>query len=304
MNSRTLINLLLLLMLLAFISFYVNTKNKTIDVQRLTSLSLEEINNIRIPRNDNTDIILQKNTSPDGETAWYMVKPYAIKAHQFRVNTLLALSQTPVDESYDIQTLNLEHYALDKPRARIIFNSTEISFGKSNPLNNKRYLKSDDKLVLVNDESYPLVSAQAATFVDLSLFSGKKITALTLPDLEIKQTETAHWKSTSGTLTDNALSADQVQMLLENWRGAQAFAVHKYMPRKKLGMIEITFSDSIINFELSDDDPWLILARPELGIEYHLDSPLKKKLLDPFDSISEPAEAMPTQTETPGVGDA
>jgi len=304
MNSRTLTNIILLLVLLAFIGFYINTKNKPVEIQRITDLSIDKINSIRIPRDNNADIILQKNNSPTGTTEWHMIKPYAIKAHQFRVNTLLGLSQTPIDESYDSSALNLQHYALDKPRARIIFNSTEISFGKSNPLNNKRYLKSGNKLVLVNDQTYPLVSAQAATFVDLRLLPEQTITALSLPDLQIKKTETAHWKSTSKKIPDNVLNADQIQTLLENWRSAQAFAVHKYMPRKKLGMIKISFENSNIIFELSDDDPWLILARPDLGIEYHMDSSLKKKLFGPFNTISEPTGTTLPQNQLPGTDNA
>ena len=302
MNSRTLTNIILLLVLLSFIGFYVNNKNKTAEVQRLTSLSLNEITDIHIPRDDNSSIVLQKETLPNGEALWNMIKPLSIKAHQFRVNTLLSLSQSPIDESFDIGKLNLQHYALDKPRARIIFNNTEITFGKTNPLNNKRYLNSENKLVLINDETYPLVSSQAATFIDLMLLPNRNITTLTLADLKIEKTENTHWKSSSTKLSDNALTADQIQTLLESWRGAQAFAVHKYMSRKKLGTITITMGDTIINFELSDDDPWLILARPDLGIEYHLDSSQKKKLFGPFDSTAEPIS--PFQVEPSGAGDA
>jgi len=302
MNSRTFINILLLLVLLSFIGLYVNSKNTTTEVKRLTSLSLNEITSIRIPHGDKADIVLQKQTLANGEARWNMLEPYSIKAHSFRVNTLLSLSQLPIDESFDSTTLNLQHYALDKPRARIIFNSTEIAFGKTNPLNNKRYLKSENRLVLINDETYPLVSAQAASLVDLMLLHDKNISTLTLADLKIEKTPNAHWKSSSKEIPDNALTADQIQSLLENWRGAQAFAVHKYMPRKKLGTIKITIGDAVINFELSDDDPWLILARRDLGIEYHLDSSQKQKLFGPFNSTPEPSA--PSQAESSGASDA
>jgi len=301
MNSRTLINIILLLILLAFIGFYINNKNIKINTQRLTTLSLDEINTIQIPRDGKTDIVLQKVSSLNGEATWFMVKPYSIKAHQFRVNTLLSLSQSPIDESFDSSTLNLQHYALDIPRARIIFNGTEITFGKTNPLNSKRYLKTDNKLVLIADDSYPLISSQPATFVDLMLLPEKNISTLAIADLVIEKTEDAHWKSSSKTLSANALTPDQIQTLLQNWRGAQAFAVHKHMPRKKLGMIKITFEDSTINFELSDDDPWLILARPDLGIEYHLDSSQKENLLGPFNATDKPAPATPSKSESLGV---
>jgi len=304
MNSRTLTNIILLLVLLCFIGFYLNNKNKTPDIQRLTSLSLDEINNIQIPRDGKTDIVLQKETGENGEAVWHMVKPYSIKAHQFRVNTLLSLSQLSINESFDSSTLNLQHYALDKPRARIIFNDTEISFGKPNPLNNKRYLISDNKLVLIADETYPLISSQPATFVDLMLLPEKNILSLELTDLKIEKAEGIHWKSSTKNLPANALTPDQIQTVLKNWRSAQAFAVHKQMPRKELGMVKITLADSVIDFELSDDDPWLILARPDLGIEYHLDSSQKANLFGPFNSNDKPAEISPSQSGLSGAGDA
>ena len=287
MNSRTLANLLLLIILIVFAGYYLTTKNKTADIKRLTSLTLDEINTIRIPRENNLDIVLQKTSSEDNEITWQMLKPYAIKAHQFRINTLLSLTQTPIEDSYDSRTLTLSDYALDKPRARIVFNSTEIHFGKTNPLNNKRYLLSNDQLSLVNDQLYPLVSAQAATFVDLSLLHNNDIHSISLPDVKIHRLDNIHWESTSSKPTDKQLSADQIQSLLETWRNAQAFAVHRYLPRKKIGLIKITFKNSSIDFELSDNDPWLIIARPDLGIEYHLDKSLSHALLTPLLDVPE-----------------
>ena len=304
MNSRTLTNIILLLVLLAFIGFYLNTKNQTPEIQRLTSFSLDEINNIQIPRDNKTDIILQKKIRQDGDATWYMVKPYSIKAHQFRVKTLLGLSQLPIDESFDSSTLNLQHYALDKPRAQIVFNNSKISFGKTNPLNSKRYLKTGNKLVLIFDETYPLISSQPATFVDLMLLPEKNIRALALPDLKIEKTKDIHWKSISEKPSTNALTPDQIQTVLQNWRSAQAFAVHKYMPRKKLGMITITLEDSVIVFELSDDDPWLVLARPDLGIEYHLHRSQKENLFGPFNSTDIPTETSASGSEFSGANDA
>lgn len=169
MNTRSLINLVLLVILLAFAGFFITSKNQPVKVSNLTPLRLDEINLIQIPRDQAEDILLKKTSNSDNKTIWQMLTPYKIKAHQFRINTLLGLTQTPIDKFYNIKDLELAQYALDKPRASIIFNTTKISFGKSNPLNNKRYLMTEQKMVLVNDQLYPLVSSQPATFIDLSL---------------------------------------------------------------------------------------------------------------------------------------
>ncbi|RDH82957.1 MAG: hypothetical protein DIZ80_11885 [endosymbiont of Galathealinum brachiosum] len=269
MNNRTLVNIGLFVFLIISIFIFSN-RNDNININLLTSMNTDKINTIQIHKNSTHDIKFNK----DNNNIWRMTSPYNLKAHQFRINTLLGLIQTPVDTRYDIEALDLSDYALEPPRARITFDQTDVLFGKTNPVNNKRYLLADNKMVLLNDQVYPLVSAQAASFIDLSLIPD---------DFTIKRIETPStliqlvndtWESSKA----NKLNADQIQSLLQHWKSAQAFAVHKYMPRKQLGKIEIRDRSETITFEITDDDPWLILAIPEINIEYHLDNSLKNIL--------------------------
>jgi hypothetical protein len=172
-----------------------------------------------------------------------------------------------------VDELDLADYGLEPPRARIQFNQQQIAFGKTSPLNNKRYLLHNNKISLHADETYPLVSAQPASLVDLHLLNRTGIVSLSGPQLQLYQTDAGRWQSNKN------LAADQIQTVLQHWENAQAFAVHTYMPRKQLGKITIKFAQQAIEFEITDVDPWLILARPELGIEYHLDAALKNRLL-------------------------
>lgn len=271
-NSRSLLNLFLLLLLLAvYLTF--SSEDEAPAVQRLTQLQLDEINLIRIPRDNNHDIVIEKISDASGKQSWQMQQPYSIKAHQFRVNTLLKLSQLPVEQSWSVDELNLADYGLEPPRARIQFNQQQIAFGKTSPLNNKRYLLHKNQISLHADETYPLVSAQPASLVDLHLLQQAEPLAVTTPELQIFKNDAGHWQS------EQALTADQIQTVLQHWENAQAFAVHAYMPRKQLGKITIQLAQQSIEYEITDDDPWLILARPDLGIEYHLDASLKNPLL-------------------------
>lgn len=271
-NSRSLVNLFLLLLLLAAYLIF-SAEDKTPPAERLTQLQLDEINLIRIPRDNNNDIVIEKISDTSGTQSWQMQQPYSIKAHQFRVNTLLKLSQLPVEQSWPVDELNLADYGLEPPRARIQFNQQQIAFGKTSPLNNQRYLLHNNKISLHADDTYPLVSAQPASLVDLYLLQQAEPLAITAPGLQLYKNDAGRWQS------EQALSADQIQTVLQHWGNAQAFAVHTYMPRKQLGKITIQFAQQAIEFEITDDDPWLILARPELGIEYHLDAALKNRLL-------------------------
>lgn len=271
-NSRSFINLFLLLLLLAAYVIF-SAEDAPPAPERLTQLQIDEIRLIRIPRDNNNDIVIEKISDASGKEIWQMQQPYSIKAHQFRVNTLLKLSQLPVEQSWSVDNLNLADYGLEPPRAHIQFNQQQITFGKTSPLNNKRYLLHNNKISLHADETYPLVSAQPASLVDLKLLHQAEIVSLNAPQLKLYKNDAGHWQS------HQQLTADQIQSILQQWKNAQAFAVHTYMPRKQLGKITIQFAQQVIEFEITDDEPWLILARPELGIEYHLDAALKNRLL-------------------------
>lgn len=271
-NSRSLVNLFLLLLLLAVYLIF-SAEDEALPVERLTQLRLDEINLIHIPRDNNNDIVIEKTSDATGNESWQMQQPYSIKAHQFRINTLLKLSQLPVKQSWSADDLNLADYGLQPPRARIRFNQQQIAFGKTSPLNNKRYLQHNNTISLHADETYPLVSAQPASLVDLYLLQQTEPLEITSPQLRVYQNDAGQWQS------NKKLTADQIQTVLQHWKNTQAFAVHTYMPRKQLGKITVQLAQQTIEFEISDDDPWLILARPELGIEYHLDASLKNALL-------------------------
>ncbi len=273
MKSRTVVNLGLFIFLTVTISLFIYKKNTPEKANYLTSLDPQHITSIHIPRPKGMDIKFKKNKTGN----WYMMTPFLIKAHAFRIKTLLSISQLTIDKSYNIDELNPADYQLSPPLARIIFNKdAEIAFGKTNPVNNKRYLLSNKKMTLVKENIYPLVSAQAVSFIDLSLLPDDvKITQIKTPGIVITKDSNKEWKSSG----DNKLNADQIQGLLQNWKQAKAFAVHKFMPRKHLGRLEITDNDKIITYEITEDDSLLILAAPNVGIEYHLDISHKESLL-------------------------
>jgi Domain of unknown function (DUF4340) len=271
MNSRTLLNLLLFVFIVCASFIFISRNDESKNTLKLSSLNIDEIEKIHIDRDSDRDILFVKKSN----NIWYMTKPFQIKAHPFRIKTLLGLTQTPVNKSYAIDSLNLSDYALDPPRARITFNSTEFAFGKTNSINNQRYLLAENKLTLINDQVYPLVSAQASSFIDLSILPDNyTINKIRTPEITILLNNNGAWESTG----NNRLNADQIQQLLQNWSSAQAFAIHKYMIRKQLGKIEISSLTKTLIFEITDTDPWLILALPDVGLEYHLDKTQKDLL--------------------------
>lgn len=273
MNSRSLVNIVLLIMVVALTSFLLWNNNDTSYLKlKLTSLNKSEINKITIPR-EKGDITLELSSS-----GWHMKTPYQAPAHEFRVNQLLNITQRIADNSYDINEMDLSQFGLNPSDTKIIFNQTLLEFGKTNPISMMRYIKTGDKLYLIHEQIYPLLKSQPSSFVSLSLLAeNSEIKSITLPKFTVIKDSNNNWKISP----ENSLTADEVQLLVQNWKQASAFGVHAYMERKNLGEIKINLNNKLITFEISDNDPWLILARRELGIEYHLDKSYFEQLISP-----------------------
>ena len=131
-------------------------------------------------------------------------------------------------------------------------------------------------MYLIDDVFYPLINSQLGTLIDQSLLPDDiDITRIQLPELTLEKSDTGLWRSNS------QASADDIVKTLSHWKTAQAFSVHNYTVRPALDTINIYQQghSEPITFYVTDVEPWLIIARPTLGIEYHFDKEYIGKLL-------------------------
>jgi hypothetical protein len=187
--------------------------------------------------------------------------------------------------------MKLTKYKLDKPRTTIRFgddtNDTLFEFGSANPINRLRYVKVGDRIHLIDDNFYPLVSSQIGTLISQTLLPGSDtITALRLTDISLVRSDEGKWQVTP---ENSELSTDAINAVVDEWQHAQAFGVHDYLQREQLGKVSVTTRSNgigqTVDFVITDIDPWLIIARPELGIEYHFDAEFYDRLLRPGNDI-------------------
>lgn len=281
LKSRILLNLALLalVVILGLINYQLRYAND--DEPRLSTLEADSINAIEIAHRDRY-VVLKKI---DGR--WRMTRPIHIAANTFRINSLLKLLNTPVHASYDIAQLDLAKFQLQPARTsiRVSDGSDEalIEFGSSNPVNRLRYVKAGERMYLIEDNFYPLVSSQIGTLISPKLLPDSvAITALHLPEVKLTRGNDGRWLVSPD---DRNLSADDITAVVDAWLHGEAFGVHDYMQRDNLGSVEIRVkrgeADQSVRFVITDTEPWLILARPDLGIEYHLNSEHYDRLLRP-----------------------
>jgi hypothetical protein len=142
-----------------------------------------------------------------------------------------------------------------------------------------RYVQHGATVYLVEDRYQHLINADRTNFIERRLLDGDAvITRLTLPDLTLAQTADGHWEPVPD---DPDISAAAIQQLRVNWQQASALYVRPYGPGPAGTRITLELADSEtpVVFELLSDTPEFILARPDLGIQYHFSHAIGERLL-------------------------
>lgn len=269
MRSRLLLNLLLLAIATALATLIYKQQSSTSESTLAQYLSDDQITDIHIQSGDKPTHFVYQNPN------WNITTPYKIRANHSRIDHLLKLLNARVIEHYISDQLALEPYGFYKAHNNkhhyisdlyISYNEQLVYFGKAHPINQHRYLLVKNHLLLVQEEIFPLLKAQTTSFINLGL----------LPETqEISQISSSYPKAS---IIDNKEQYDIPTTFFSDWLQAQAFAVHRYLPRKQLGRINIKTHKGDIHLEVNDDQPWLIIGNPLLGIEYHLDISYIEKL--------------------------
>ncbi len=262
MQSRNLLNLglLTLLVILLSIVFWPTAKTIKIDESKLShTLQSEKINQISIQRLGYASIELYKE-----DDIWWSQQP-RLPARENTINQLLELLSSQSQTRYAETKMNLNAIGLNKPSLCIEYNQQPICFGDRNALNQLRYLQLEGQVHMIYDTLSHQISGEPHDYISLRLLPvNNKITALNLPELDLHKQQ-GKWQLAE------AYSVDQLQQLLDHWQSARALTIKAYQGGDVEELIKITLNNQqTIEFQMLSSEPELILARPELGIQYHL----------------------------------
>ena len=257
--------------LLASLIYFSKPEVTKLDV--LSDLDISSINIITIQHNNSKTIIEKQNNNQ-----WVITNPVNIDANNFRINSILKLINAPVHSHYAPTEINLSRIDLDTPVTSISFNNDRVLFGSINPATGLRYVQFRNTIYTLEDVYFPFISSHFSTLVSLNLIpAGNKVRKLILLNQIISKNKKGLWQS------NISITADNVAKAIDNWQTTQAFGIHQYLERKVLGDVFVYTENqpSPINYQITDVDPWLIIARPELGLEYHLNLEVYDQLITP-----------------------
>ena len=287
MNKRNLLNLVLFLVVAALALIIYQSEEPDTELERINNIGFDS------KVTDITSLVIEHNgrrTSLEKsvDNQWQITEPVSIAANNFRINSILKLANAPIHNSYPISQLDTDKSGLNRseesssdqnPNTTIVsFGDTTLRFGIINPATNLRYIQIDETVYTIEDVYYPLLSSHFGTLVSLSLLpENSTIEKLVLINQTISKDSSGRWQSNID------ISADAISAALEDWKTLQAFGIHEYMQRDQLGEVFVYLEGKAepLAFQVTDTDPWLVLARPELGLEYHLDIEAYDKLIAP-----------------------
>ncbi len=285
MSKRNLLNLLLLFIGAGLVLLIVYQPGTAPDDEHtpLTDIDPAGIHTILIERERYPPIAIKKQSGQ-----WQLTGDPIIPAAEFQVSALTRILQANSAQRYAPDTLDLAALGLNPPRATLTLNETRILIGDTDALEGKRYILVNDLVYLVADQYQHLANAEWTSFVSRQLLTGQgKITRLTVPGLSLSQVDNK-WQLTPNTIK---ASADSLQILVDGWQNATALYISRYKPSDVTETVAIEFGDAApsITFQVISHAPDLILARPELGIQYHLTGGYESRLFQ-LPEISEAVE--------------
>jgi hypothetical protein len=276
MSSRTLINLALfcLAALLLLVIIYRPGIAPEAEPQTLTALTGDGITRIQVTRTAREPLLFTRQ-----DDNWVLAGSDELPASDFQIQSLLAILQAQPARSYPADSLDLETLGLKPPQAILALDDIRLEIGITDALDNMRYILNGDTVFLVADKYQPLINADWTNFVERKLLpANTRLTRLQLPGLELSRTADNQWQRSPA---DPAGSADDLASLVSNWEQATAYYVRRHEGNTSDEKVTLELSNTAepITFHIVTRTPELILARPELGIQYHLQSALGQTLL-------------------------
>jgi len=275
MARRLLLNLLLAIMVLGLALFIYFDPDKATDDDRpaISNIDPDSVTSIKITRLQGEPLSFIKR---DGQ--WFILGETEFRADDFQVSTLLALARSITDRKYPAQTLDLKPMGLLPPLVNISFDDVRFDIGTTEPIDRNRYVMHDTTVYLVPDRFQHLLNARYTNFIDRRLLPPDAVvTGLELPGLVLQRDSDKRWQLQP---EDKTLGADAIRTLVSSWENARALYVRAASGYQGETLrIHLDGVDEPLDFALHRDYKDIILARPDLGIQYHLAGDAGLKLL-------------------------
>jgi hypothetical protein len=269
MSTRTLLNLVLLLAALGLaLVAYFKPGVQPVDAPLPIAAGLAPgaAGTIAVERLNRDPLKFSKH-----DDRWFLLADNReLPAADFQVRALLRLLEATATRHYPAGSLDLASLGLEPPQARVVMDGVDFRFGATDALEDQRYVQVADTVYLIDDQYQHLLNADWSNFVSRQLLEGRgAITRLELPDMTLAYADDGHWRLDPA---QEAVGADALQTLIENWQNATALLTRRYAggASGETVTVQTRGSDAPLVLRIVSRTPDLVLARPDWGIQYQL----------------------------------
>lgn len=267
MDKRIWINISLLGLIIVLTLVVLNSGKETKQpLTRLSSINQNDIVQIKVLRKDLDDFEFNKQNE-----TWQLTSPQQFRANSARINAMLKMLSSESFAQLDPGEVKLEQLGLADPVVTMTLNDHEFKFGNTDAIDQRRYVLFDGKVHLTNDFLYQQLMTNAAFFADPKLLPESfKIDSIQFPENKVEFVN-GYWHSKPSL----NISPDKLKEVIFNWENATAISASKFEPSesKPEATIKISSTDNkTISFVIVSTEPYLILGRKDIGIQYHMGS--------------------------------
>ena len=264
LSKRMLINFLLIILIIIFtyIGNRYEVKTGYQPKNQISVLKPEDIHTVAIQTADNSFILNRTGNQ------WRFEKPIRWPANSITLERLISIVNSETESRLSAAEIDLSTLGLQFPKAILTVNDTRILFGATNNIGKRRYLMIGSMVYLLPDLHMHFLTQGINGLIDRRLLPGSiPLQSLRLTNLNLTKNSEGNWQET----TLGKAPAERLNKLVNNWRTLEAGNIKVYnkakIPLQKL--IAVLDNDSEIKFFLMSIKPELVIARPDLGVQYH-----------------------------------
>ena len=234
-------------------------------------LKRDTIKRIEVRRQALDDFIFEKQGAD-----WFMQAPLALRANPARLDALLRLPATESHAELDPADHPPERFGLGQPAIIMKLNEHEFRFGGTDAIDGRRYILFQGRIHLTDDFLYRQLTTHAAFFAELKLLpEAFTIARIRFPDNELYKAN-GEWRLK----TPRDISPARLQRGVGAWRDAVAISAGAFKPTTAPERIRVIADDGqTLEFIIVAIEPYLILGRRALGIQFHMGSDDAQRLL-------------------------
>lgn len=250
------------------------------DAVQLTPVDINTVQNITMSKADQVHFSVQKRPQDQGMN-WYLTNPVEMPANPVKVNQILDLLNTNSFRQYQIKSDNLAKLGLNPPGWEIALDQTIVKFGKTEPMDQRRYVLVDATVHLINDRFSQYSFGSPLMLANLDILPvDKSVAEIHLPDKVIKKVD-GQWQSTP---TSEVISQDTLNEYIDEWRYAQALRVAladrlDHSSDVTPVTIYLEKAEQPIHLTVESTDQDFIITNKDWGVRYYVNSSIGERLL-------------------------